>query len=132
MDPILHNAFSVSGKNRFDLLLYRRPESKAKTFEYPGIVRVYCNIHPQMSAFVVVRDNPFWAQATRDGRFLIADVPAGTWVVKAWHSRAGEVSREVTLGAEGAVDLALTLDASRYRRVRHKNKYGKNYKKSRY
>ena len=69
LDPILHNAFSVSGKNRFDLLLYRKPESKAKTFEHPGIVRVYCNIHPQMSAFVVVRDNPFWAHASRDGRF---------------------------------------------------------------
>jgi plastocyanin len=132
MDPILHNAFSVSGKNRFDLQLYRKPQSRAKTFEHPGIVRVYCNIHPQMSAFVVVRDNPFWAQASRDGRFAIADVPAGTWVVKAWHSRAREISQKVTLAEEGEIDLALTLDASRYRSVRHKNKHGKKYNKSRY
>ena len=132
MDPILHNAFSVSGKNRFDLQLYRKPQSKAQTFEHPGIVRVYCNIHPQMSAFVVVRDNPFWAQASRDGRFSIADVPAGRWVVKAWHSRAKEISEQVTVADEGVVDLALTLDASRHRRVRHKNKYGKKYKKGRY
>jgi plastocyanin len=132
LDGILHNAFSVSGKNRFDLQLYKKPESRAQTFEHPGIVRVYCNIHPQMSAFVVVRDNPFWAQASKDGRFSIAGVPPGTWVVKAWHARAREVSKNVTVTAEGAVDLGLTLDASRYRRVRHKNKHGKKYKRGRY
>src|SRR5437899_663487 len=47
-DPIFHNVFSVSGENRFDLGLYRRGKSKEKTFEKPGLVRVYCNIHPQM------------------------------------------------------------------------------------
>ena len=78
MDPILHNAFSVSGKNKFDLELYKKPKSRAQPFRYPGIVRIYCNIHPQMSAYVVVRDNPFWAQASGEGRFLIADLPAGT------------------------------------------------------
>jgi plastocyanin len=132
MDPILHNAFSVSGKNRFDLQLYRKPKSRAKTFEHPGIVRVYCNIHPQMSAFVVVRDNPFWAQTSRDGRFAIADVPPGDWVVKAWHPRAREISKTARVTEEGVVDVALTLDASRFRRVPHKNKHGKKYKKGRY
>jgi plastocyanin len=132
IDPILHNAFSVSGKNRFDLQLYKKPKSRAQTFEHPGIVRVYCNIHPQMSGFVVVRDNPFWAQASKDGRFSIADVPAGTWVVKAWHARARTITKKVTVPEEGAVDLGLTLDGSRYRRVPHKNKHGKKYKKSRY
>jgi hypothetical protein len=85
-----------------------------------------------MSAYVVVRDNPFWAQASKDGRFSIRGVPAGTWVVKAWHARAREVSKNVTVTEEGALDIGLTLDASRYRRVRHKNKHGKKYKKSRY
>ncbi len=132
LDSILHNAFSVSGKNRFDLQLYKKPGSRSQTFEHPGIVRVYCNIHPQMSAFVVVRDNPFWAVASKDGRFSIADVPAGTWVVKAWHARARGASKNVTVTEEGALDIALTLDGSRYRRVRHKNKHGKKYKKGRY
>src|SRR6185295_16394297 len=53
-DPIFHNAFSVSGDNRFDLALYKRPKSGMFTFQHPGVVRVYCNIHPQMSAVVVV------------------------------------------------------------------------------
>jgi plastocyanin len=132
MDPILHNAFSVSGENRFDLELYKKPKSRSHVFQHPGIVRVYCNIHPQMSAFVVVRDNPFWAQATADGRFSIEGVPAGSWVVKAWHARAGETSRTVQVPEAGAADLAFSLDASRYKRVKHKNKYGSKYKKGRY
>ena len=132
MDPILHNAFSVSGDNRFDLELYKKPKSRSHTFDHPGIVRVYCNIHPQMNAFVVVRDNPFWAQASSDGRFSIEGVPAGSWVVKAWHARAGEISSPVQVPETGAADLALTLDASRHKRVKHRNKYGKKYKKGRY
>ena len=132
MDPILHNAFSVTGKNKFDLELYKKPKSRSRTFRYPGIVRIYCNIHPQMSGFVVVRDNPFWAQASGQGRFSIADLPAGTWVVKAWHARARQVKKTVTIPETGVVDIALTLDGSRYKRVPHRNKHGKKYKKSRY
>ena len=97
MDPILHNAFSVSGENRFDLELYKKPTSRSQTFEHPGVVRVYCNIHPQMSAFVVVRDNPFWAQARKDGRFSIAEVPRRDLGGPAWHARAGEVTEKVTV-----------------------------------
>ncbi len=133
MDPILHNAFSVSGENRFDLELYKKPDSRAHTFRHPGIVRVYCNIHPQMSAFVVVRDNPFWAQASKDGRFTIEGVPTGTWVVRAWHAQAGDlVSQSVAVPETGAAEVALTLDASQYKRAKHLNKYGKKYKKGRY
>ena len=57
-DPIFHNAFSVSGQNRFDLALYKRPKTGSQTFQHPGVVKVYCNIHPQMSAVVVVRRQP--------------------------------------------------------------------------
>ena len=133
MDPILHNVFSVSGENRFDLDLYKKPESRSHVFRHPGIVRVYCNIHPQMAAFVVVRDNPFWARAGEDGRFAIEGVPAGSWVVKAWHARAGDiVSESVAVPEAGATELALTLDASRYKRAKHLDKFGKKYKKGRY
>ncbi len=126
-DPILHNAFSVSGENRFDLELYRRPRSGAWTFRHPGIVRVYCNIHPQMSAVVVVRDNPFFAQAGSDGSFAIEEVPGGRYPLKAWHPRAGELARTVTLPAEGSLGIELALDASVFKRVPHKNKYGRSY-----
>ena len=76
-DPIFHNAFSVSGDNRFDMELYKRPKVGSFTFQHPGIVKVYCNIHPQMSAVVVVRDNPLFTKAAADGTFTIEERPRG-------------------------------------------------------
>ena len=126
-DPIFHNVFSVSGENRFDLDLYKRPKSGSWTFQRPGIVRVYCNIHPQMSAVVVVRDNPYFTKAGPDGSFVIEDVPAGKYELKAWQERAGESSVEITVAALGETSAELTLDASTFKRVPHKNKFGKDY-----
>ncbi len=126
-DPIFHNVFSVSGDNRFDLELYKRPKSGSWTFQHPGVARVYCNIHPQMSAVVLVRDNPYFTKTTQDGSFAIPDVPAGKYVLRAWHERGGEAAREVTVTAGGETQVPLTLDASGYKRLPHKNKYGKDY-----
>ena len=126
-DSIFHNVFSVSGENRFDLELYKKPKSAFKVFEHPGVVRIYCNIHPQMSGFVLVRDNPFWARVSADGSFRVADVPAGTWVVKAWHERSGESAQSVVVPQAGAVEASFSLDASKYKRAPHKNKFGKDY-----
>jgi len=126
-DPIFHNVFSVSGDNRFDLDLYKRPKSGSWTFQHPGVVRVYCNIHPQMSAVVVVRDNPYFAKAAPDGAFSIPDVPPGRYTIKAWNDRASEVGREIVVPAQGDVGASLTLDASAFKRVAHKNKFGKDY-----
>ena len=126
-DPIFHNVFSVSGDNRFDLDLYKRPKSGSWTFQHPGVARVYCNIHPQMSAVVVVRDNPYFAKPAQDGAFSIPDVPAGRYTLKAWNERAAEVGREIVVPAQGDVEAGLTLDASAFKRVAHKNKFGKDY-----
>ena len=126
-DPVFHNVFSASGENRFDLDLYKTPKSGAQTFQHPGRVRVYCNIHPQMSAFVLVRDNPFWSRVGKDGSFSIEGVPPGTWSVKAWHERAGEATVSTTIEAEGGQELVIPLDASRFKRAPHKNKFGKDY-----
>jgi plastocyanin len=126
-DPIFHNVFSVSGENRFDLDLYKRPKSGSWTFQRPGIVRVYCNIHPQMSAVVLVRDNPYFTKAAADGSFVIEDVPAGKYELRAWQERAGEGSVEITVTASDETSAELTLDASKWKRVRHKNKFGKDY-----
>src|SRR4029079_15398184 len=100
-DPIFHNAFSVSGDNRFDMELYKRPKVGSFTFQHPGVVKVYCNIHPQMSAVIVVRDNPLFTKAAVDGTFTIENVPAGKYVVNAWHERGGEAGSEVTVTETG-------------------------------
>ena len=126
-DPIFHNVFSVSGDNRFDLELYKRPKSGSWTFQRPGIARVYCNIHPQMSAVVLVRDNPYFAKAAMDGTFTIEGVPAGEYTLTAWHERTNEASTKIVVPAEGQVSTQLTLDASAFKQVGHKNKFGKDY-----
>jgi plastocyanin len=126
-DPILHNAFSVSGENRFDLALYKRPKVGTFTFQHPGVVKVYCNIHPQMSAVILVRDNPLFTKAAADGSFTIENVPPGKHLVKAWHERGGEAAVEVAVTEAAPAQALLSLDGSSYKAVPHKNKYGKDY-----
>ena len=126
-DPIFHNAFSVSGENRFDLALYKRPKVGTFTFQHPGVVKVYCNIHPQMSAVVLVRDNPLFTKAAADGSFTLENVPAGKQVVKAWHERGGEATVELAVTETTPAQARLSLDGSTYKAVRHKNKFGKDY-----
>jgi plastocyanin len=131
-DPILHNVFSVSGEG-FDLGLYKRPKSGSRTFDKPGVYTIYCNIHPQMSALVMVRDNPHFAKASKDGAFRIEGVPAGEYKVRAFHERAGEgVPVTVKVAATGEASVALSLDAASYKRVQHKNKFGKAYGREAY
>lgn len=131
-DPILHNVFSVSGDG-FDLGLYKRPKSGSKTFDKPGVYTLYCNIHPQMSATVVVRDNPYFTTVAKDGAFRLAGLPAGEYKILAFHERAGEGTPvAVKVAATGEATASLFLDATSYKRVAHKNKFGKDYGKDGY
>jgi len=126
-DPIYHNVFSVSGANRFDLGLYRSGSSKSKTFDQPGLVRIYCNIHPQMVGFVMVVDSDFVAVTGPDGAFRFDNVPPGPYVVRAWNEEGSEVSVPVTVRAGAEAPLAIRIDVSGFQAEPHKNKYGKDY-----
>ncbi|HTD69522.1 MAG TPA: plastocyanin/azurin family copper-binding protein [Gemmatimonadales bacterium] len=126
-DPFDHNVFSASGPNPFDLGQYGRGESKTWTFTNPGLVRIFCNVHPRMVAFVQVMAGRHFTQASTDGSFEIADVPPGTWVVHAWHERSPQVARTVSVTAAGASGIELQLDARGFRWTPHKNKFGKDY-----
>ena len=127
LDPIYHNVFSVSGGNRFDLGLYRSGSSKSKTFEEAGLVRVYCNIHPQMVGFVMVVDSDFAAVTGKDGAFRFDNVPPGNYVLKAWNEQSGETSQPVAVRSATDAPLSLSLDVTGFKPEPHKNKYGKDY-----
>jgi len=126
-DPIFHNVFSVSGENRFDLGLYRSGRSKDRTFSVPGLVRVYCNIHPQMIGYVRVVSSSFAAVTGADGSFAFDGVPAGERFVKAWCEAGGETSSAVVIRPRQTATVALTFDVSAFKPQPHKNKYGQDY-----
>ncbi|HEY3171373.1 MAG TPA: carboxypeptidase regulatory-like domain-containing protein [Thermoanaerobaculia bacterium] len=125
-DPVFHNVFSVSGANRFDLGLYRSGASKSHSFAESGLVRVYCNIHPQMVGFLMVVDS-FGAITGKDGAFHFEGVPSGSWTLKAWHEEGTETSVPLTVPLAAGAPLTVTIDTTAYRPVPHKNKYGKDY-----
>jgi plastocyanin len=128
-DPFNHNVFSLSEENPFDLGLYGRGETRSVRFDRAGIMRIYCNVHVQMSAIVLVRDNPYFGQPSTDGSFSLPAVPPGDYVVHAWHERASEISRELEVPVEGIRDLELELDARGYKFESHLNKFGQPYAK---
>jgi plastocyanin len=126
-DPVFHNVFSVSGANRFDLGLYRSGSSKSRSFAEPGLVRVYCNIHPQMVGFLMVVDSGFASVTGKDGAFHFEGVPAGSWALKAWHEEGTETSVPLIIPLPAGAPLTVSIDTTAYRSVPHKNKYGKEY-----
>jgi plastocyanin len=127
-DPFDHNVFSVSEGNSFDLGLYGRGEGKSVTLQHPGLVRVFCNVHPRMVALVLVMGTHHYAQPGADGSFTINGVGPGSYRLHVWHERAPtEVVKEVTVGATGVSDLVVTLNARGFRWQPHKNKFGKDY-----
>ena len=128
-DPFDHNVFSLSQEGLFDLGLYGRGNAKSARFTRPGIIRVFCNVHAQMSAFVVVRDSPLYTQPSGDGSFLIEPVPPGSYTLRAWHERAAELpgGRMLQVGTSGLRGVELQLDARGYKFVQHLNKFGQPY-----
>ena len=107
-DEIYHNAFSMSEPKPFDLGLYK-DKVKQLTFEKPGRVDVFCSIHSTMHCIVLVLENPFYAVTDGQNRYVIANVPAGTYTLKAWHERLPSQTRSVTVPAVGEVKTDFTL-----------------------
>jgi plastocyanin len=127
-DPFDHNVFSVSDSNSFDLGLYGRGQGKTVTFKHPGLVRVFCNVHPRMVALIQVMGTHHFAQPGADGQFTITGVEPGAYRLHVWHERAPtEVVKDITVGPGGLDALVVTLDARGFRPQPHKNKYGKDY-----
>ena len=127
-DPFNHNIFSSAEGGQFDLGLYGRGESKNTVFAKAGAYPIYCNIHSRMTGWIVVVNSALFAQAEGDGRWSIDKVPPGRWVLHVWHERAAAVTKELSVTGAGAADVAVKLDATGFKVLAHKNKFGQDYK----
>src|SRR5471032_2107261 len=126
-DPFSHNIFSTAPGAAFDLGTYGSGVTKSTPFKKAGAYPVYCNIHAQMTAFVVVVSTSHYTQAGADARWKIANVPAGKWELHVWHERAPEITQELDVPAAGLANVDVTLDARGFKQVAHKDKMGKDY-----
>jgi plastocyanin len=130
-DPIFHNVFSLSPPLPFDLGLYRSGASRSRLFTQPGTWRVFCNIHPQMSALVVVTPTPYVTMTDAAGAYAL-DLPPGRYRLTALSERAAAVSAEIEVGGAAAAAPDLRLDESAFVAVPHKNKFGLDYPRAAY
>ncbi len=124
-DPILHNVFSVSGRNSFDLGLLGKGAGSSAVFREAGIVRVFCNVHHGMFGYIFVVATPYWARVAADGTFLIADVPAGPGKLTVWNERSSPTTQDLTLPL--ALPSTIGIEITMPRIPPHKNKLGKPY-----
>jgi plastocyanin len=108
-DRIYHNVFSLSKGARFDLGRYEAGHSKSVRFDRPGVVRVFCEIHSHMNAFILVFGHPFFAMTDADGRYRIDNVPPGTYSVVAWNEGDSSDPRQVTVPDGGATEIDFTV-----------------------
>jgi plastocyanin len=131
-DPIFHNAFSNYNGKTFDLALYPPGTSKSVVFSRPGVVRVFCNIHANMSAVIVVLSTPYFDVSKRAGTFEMTGVPQGDYSLHVFHERATQVTldgldRRVSVSAESVVLPPIAISESGYLPIPHNNKYGHDY-----
>ena len=126
-DPFKHNIFSTAAGASFDLGEYGSGTKGVNKFTKAGAFPVYCNIHAKMTGFVVVVSTPWFAQASADGRWEIARVPAGKYELHAWHERGGEQVQQIDVPATGLAMADLAFDARGFKEQPHKNKFGKDY-----
>jgi len=134
LDPIFHNAFSNFNGQVFDLALYPPGKSKTVTFRRPGVVRIFCNIHPAMSAVIVVVNTPYYTVSDRSGHFSLPDVAPGRYRQNVFFERAtpetlASLSKDFELTANNAPEVLPTIRISEtgYLPEPHTDKHGHPY-----
>jgi plastocyanin len=131
-DPFFHNVFSLFDGKRFDLGLYEAGSTRAVNFNSPGVSYIFCNIHPQMSAVVIVTQSPYYAISPAAGDFAINNVSPGSYQLNIWHERClpevlRSVSREVEISPSSFSLGEIRLTESGDLLAKHKNLYGRDY-----
>jgi plastocyanin len=122
-DPIFHNVFSLSKAKSFDLGNYPQGQTRTVTFSAHGVIAVYCHLHSNMAATIVVAPNRWAAQADGHGVFALKGVPPGTYTVVAWHKTAGTLRKTVTISEKNDAEISFTLpyvDSKDVRPIAHR------------
>ena len=133
-DPFFHNVFSVYEGTRFDLGLYESGSSKEVHFNRPGASYIFCNIHPEMSAIIMVMSTPYYATTNAMGEYEIGGVPPGEYDLSVWYESAQpeqlkQLQRRVTITDANARLDPITIQTAPSLALNHKNKYGQDYEK---
>lgn len=102
-DKSWHNVYSKSEAKKFDLGLYAPGKTRSATFDKPGVVRILCNVHPSMEAFIVVKEHPYFTAADKSGNYRLNGVPLGKYRLQVWHPQLGTTEAGVELVREGEV-----------------------------
>ena len=129
-DPILHNVFSVSSPNQFDLGLYRQGPGKEKRFEEPGLVRVFCNVHHDMVAYVLVLGTSHYVSPNAQGEFVLTGLPRGGGKLTVWHEQADLWTVEIDPFAKAPGPVVARVEIVRPLIPAHLNKLGQSYFRS--
>lgn len=108
-DPIFHNVFSLSGTKSFDLGRYPQSDSRVVTFDRAGIIPVFCHIHSDMSAIIMVLDNQYFTVPDTDGHYRIDSIPAGTYTLVAWHERSEPIEIQVHVTGDQPLEVNITV-----------------------
>jgi len=104
-DDVYHNVFSYSKPRQFDLGRYPKGQFRTVTFDTPGVVRIYCDIHAHMNAVILVLDNPYFTSPDHSGNFSIPDVPAGHHTIHFWYGRNLVESRDIKIEAGSSTNI---------------------------
>jgi plastocyanin len=111
-DKVAHNVFwiSVGGNKKLGHNLGTWPQGEKRPFKFdnPGAVPLFCNVHPEMSGYIIVAPTPYFAVTDKSGEYKIENVPDGAYSVTAWHEGAKNQSKPVTVAGEGKADFTLS------------------------
>jgi plastocyanin len=108
-DPIFHNIFSLSRTQSFDLGYYPKGQSRSVKFQRAGVVQVYCHVHPNMYAAIVVTSSPWFGKPAPDGTVFWKEIPAGKYRMMAWHKVAGLFRTDVVVPESGQVNVRFSI-----------------------